>query len=246
MKWKYSHINHLVRLAMGLTLEEYAVFDLIYRAQVHPSTSKGGYTDTSYRQIGEALGIGKTTAYEIIMRGVEWKVIEFDPNSVRRKATTELWYDYPYLQDEEALAQLQIPCFRSKSERSESERQSSATERNRSSNGQLSKEVSESLSIDAEDPIFRQWTLVVSHFKDYPDTPKAILGDAMRKMKSDEFYTELKAWLRWHAHNTMIKNNPVKYLRGGRSNFTSWLKSDRNTNKRKRTPDTPTVYDEKV
>jgi hypothetical protein len=91
--WNYSTINHGPRIALGLSLNEYAVFDYIYKTQTSPKYGNGGWCKTSLRKIESLLGLGKSTIERAIEKGKEEKLIITDG---RKKKTTARWYENAY------------------------------------------------------------------------------------------------------------------------------------------------------
>lgn len=112
--WKFTTIHHATRIEMGLTLNEYAVYDIIYRSQTHPDYHKDGWAENSYRELSSFLGMTKGAVHGIIDRGVERGFLEVNPANPRQKKTTEQWYNKAYLEGAEVK--------RSENERSENER----------------------------------------------------------------------------------------------------------------------------
>lgn len=112
--WKFTTIHHATRIQMGITLNEYAIYDIIYRSQTHPDFNKNGWAENSYRELSVFLGMTKGTVHGIIDRGVELGFLEVNPANPRQKKTTEQWYNKAYLEDSEVNG--------SENERSENER----------------------------------------------------------------------------------------------------------------------------
>lgn len=125
MKWKFTHIHHPVRIAMGLTCNEYAVFDIYYKSQTHPDYTVDGWAKNSYKEIGDFLGMSKSTVFGIVERGVAWDLLEVNPAEPELKRTTPTWYNVAYIEDPEGMVKSGaiVNVRRSETERSETERQ---------------------------------------------------------------------------------------------------------------------------
>lgn len=114
--WKYTNIQHAARIEMGLSPNEYCVYDIIYQSQTNPAHTVDGWAKNSYSKLAGFLGFSKGAIFGIIERGVENGFIEVNAANPKLKKTTEKWYMTAYLDEEEINK-------RSESERSESERQ---------------------------------------------------------------------------------------------------------------------------
>lgn len=124
MNWKFTHIDHPIRKKLGINLNEYAVFDIIYQSQVHPTYKTGdGWCSHSYQEIADGLGLSKGAVFAIIERGVEWGVIEVDAAHPEWKKTTSKWYDVVYVENPSEAYLESLSTYRSKNERSKNERQ---------------------------------------------------------------------------------------------------------------------------
>ena len=116
-KWPYSHIPHQARKALGLTMNEYAVLDMIYKDQVYPAHR--GVSRVSINEIAQALDLSKGGVHGMVERAVEKKYLEIMPDGAR--CTTAAFYEVAYTEVETV-----------KPKRSENERDRSESERNRS------------------------------------------------------------------------------------------------------------------
>lgn len=139
--WKFTVIHHPARRALGISQNEYSVYDLMYKTQTHPEMNVGGWCERSYRQIAVDLGIGSATVFEIIERGVSWGFVDVNPANPDQKKTLPSFYDVAYLEEAE-LESVQIHSVRKpndvrkpnttvrkpNTERSETERNRSETE----------------------------------------------------------------------------------------------------------------------
>ena len=100
MNWKFTHIEHPARIALGLNISEYCVLDIIYQSQVHPSFTKGGWTDAGCHRIAKFLGMAPSGVKQMLDRLVEFGMVEYADETKYLKRTTKKWYDYAYLKEE--------------------------------------------------------------------------------------------------------------------------------------------------
>jgi DNA-binding MarR family transcriptional regulator len=96
MKWKFTTIHHPARKALGVSPNEYCIYDIIYQTQTSPKYSKNGWADNSYQKMADFFGFSKGTIHPMIDRGVEKGLIEVDPSNPRLKRTTDLWNEVIY------------------------------------------------------------------------------------------------------------------------------------------------------
>lgn len=101
MKWKYTNIHHSFRKQAGISLNEYALLDVIYKQQTHPETTCDGWANVSYSEISDFLGISKGAISGIIERCASIGLLEINNKSNRLKKTTPLWYKNAYIDDDE-------------------------------------------------------------------------------------------------------------------------------------------------
>lgn len=145
MKWKYTHIEHAFRKAKGLSLNEYAIFDFIYRSSTHPAFARsGGWSDIPYSEIAAALDLSKGTISNAVTAGEVWGLIEKHENG-RWRRTLPDWYNYAYLdelpEDAEIVSvqklnvqKLNDSVQKLNDDRSENERKRSENERHYNNN----------------------------------------------------------------------------------------------------------------
>lgn len=146
-KWRFTTIQHPVRIAMGLSPNEYCVLDMLYQSQTHPDYTVGGWAKESYRKIGAALGISEGTVHAMAVRFVKCELMEVDETNPKLKRTLPAWYNHAYLSDpdENTIQFIEENIKRSKIERSKIERKRSKIEQHINGNSK------DSLSIK-EDP----------------------------------------------------------------------------------------------
>jgi hypothetical protein len=85
-------VNHLARIGLDLTLNEYCMADLIYQISNNPKSTDPGWCYASKKYIADCLGINRQHVYTIIERLVELGLVEKHPVSERLRAT-DSWYE---------------------------------------------------------------------------------------------------------------------------------------------------------
>ncbi|MGB0925528.1 MAG: hypothetical protein ACPGTS_02365, partial [Minisyncoccia bacterium] len=113
-------------MKLGLNMNEYAVYDIIFKSQTSTIHGKDGWSDKSYAFIARNLGLKKGTVFSIIDRGVEWGLIEVNQSDPRLKKATRKWEQLAELfdvDDPEKHIDIENLRNRSKNERSKNERQ---------------------------------------------------------------------------------------------------------------------------
>ncbi len=88
----YTVINHTARIKFDLSMNEYAVADLIYHLSGHPDSAYSGWCYASKNTMEDMLGIAKRNILKIIERLTEKKLIEKHPITKHLK-TTKRWYN---------------------------------------------------------------------------------------------------------------------------------------------------------
>jgi Mn-dependent DtxR family transcriptional regulator len=90
-KLRYTTILHEARMRLGLTMEEYAVCDLIHHLQSNPkNTTLWCYASKEY--IAETLGISRATVFRILNRLIDEKLIERHMET-KQLRTTAKWFE---------------------------------------------------------------------------------------------------------------------------------------------------------
>ena len=231
--WRFTHIEHAPRLALGLTVLEYAVFDIVYNSQTHPDYSINGYTDRSYKKIADFLGISKGAVHKIIDNGVKWGLMEVNPANPRLKKTTPNWYDIAYLVYQDQIAALKVQKVkRSKNERSKNERQNVHILNDNVHNlnainkkSKLStKEHSKYANLPDEERIIRIAMDEARDFflKEWP-AMRQVLSEAAKFTEWQDdaiFYGELDKWIRHNGRNRVMLSRIKKNIP---SSFGRWL-----------------------
>jgi uncharacterized phage protein (TIGR02220 family) len=104
--WRYTNIQHGPRIALGLSVIEYCVLDMLYQSQTHPSISKNGWTDTGCHTIAKFLDLSSGTVKGIFDRVEKAGFMERFGISLKR--TTPLFYNVAYIKSDEELRTVQF------------------------------------------------------------------------------------------------------------------------------------------
>ena len=99
--WKYTSVQHAARMSLGITPNEYCVFDIIYKSQTNPTYTVNGWAKNSYADLSRFLGFSKGAIFGIIEKGVKEGLIEVNAANPKLKKTTPKWYNTAYLDDDE-------------------------------------------------------------------------------------------------------------------------------------------------
>lgn len=87
----FTNIQHIPRLKLGISCNEYCVADIIHWGAYNPKNPTGWcYASKNY--IGDALGISKKSTLEIIERLIKKGLVEKDATNKHLRTTTA-WYD---------------------------------------------------------------------------------------------------------------------------------------------------------
>jgi DNA-binding MarR family transcriptional regulator len=89
---KYTTINHEAQKALGLTLTEYCLADLIYHLGSNPKNKLDGWCYASRTTLGEMLDISKRGVLNMLEKLEGLGVIEKDPDTKNVRITT-FWYE---------------------------------------------------------------------------------------------------------------------------------------------------------
>lgn len=100
-QFTFTKINHKVRGQFGLTMNEYAVIDLIFHLSSNPASAYPGWCYASKETMGKMLGLSKMTIHTILQKVLALGLVEKhkEVNSLLR--TTASWYDAAYFHEKE-------------------------------------------------------------------------------------------------------------------------------------------------
>lgn len=141
MNWRYTHIEHGPRLALGLKFVQYSVLDLIFKSQTHPTTTQKGWCSLSVRQIGEAFDLSIGGVQNILDECLKDDFLEVHPDTKRLRRTTRKFYDIAYLKTENEIVHF-LNVHKMNDQRSENERKRSENEQTPYNSNKRNKEVS--------------------------------------------------------------------------------------------------------
>ena len=128
--WIESTIIHPNRIEMGLTNNEYALLDYVYKTQVHPDYGGkcGGWCLTALSKIGDWFFMSKSSLSTLFKKMEKLGFMEIKPSGRGRK-TTEKWYRHAYKLVKKERSESERTAKSSNLNRSESERLRSESER---------------------------------------------------------------------------------------------------------------------
>lgn len=88
----YTTINHDARKKLGLSMNEYAVVDLIYHLSNNPKNENNGWCYASKSVMADMLDIARQNIHNIIKRLLDKKLVE-KHKETKYLRTTSLWYE---------------------------------------------------------------------------------------------------------------------------------------------------------
>lgn len=87
----YTTINHDARIPLDLSMNEYAVVDLIYHLSNNPKSTVQGWCYASKATIGKSLGLSEKSVHTILAKVIARNLVEKHPETKHLKASS-LWY----------------------------------------------------------------------------------------------------------------------------------------------------------
>ena len=87
----YTITNHVARIALDLSMNEYAVADLIYHLSNNPKSSIPGWCYATKETMAEMLGLSKQSIHNILNTLLEKEIITKNEETAYLRAN-ELWY----------------------------------------------------------------------------------------------------------------------------------------------------------
>lgn len=100
--WSYTVVKHPARIALGLSVLEYAVLDIIYKSQTSPRYSTDGWATVSTRTLAAFLGMSSSGVGKIYTRMEDAGYLEFAVDRGQKRTTAD-FYDLAYLDDLEGV-----------------------------------------------------------------------------------------------------------------------------------------------
>jgi len=89
----YTTINHEARVRLGLTINEYCVYDLIHNLASNPKNIQMGWCYAKKETIADYLDLGRATVFRAIKKGLKINLLEKHPEQPAFLKATSDWYD---------------------------------------------------------------------------------------------------------------------------------------------------------
>jgi hypothetical protein len=89
----YTTINHEARVRLGLTINEYCVYDLIHNLASNPKNIQMGWCYAKKETIAEYLDLSRATVFRAIKKGLKINLLEKHPEQPAFLKATSDWYD---------------------------------------------------------------------------------------------------------------------------------------------------------
>ena len=89
----YTTINHDARVRLGLTINEYCVFDLIHNLATNPKNTQMGWCYARKETLAGYLDLGRATVFRAINKGLSLRLLEKHPDQPALIKATSNWFD---------------------------------------------------------------------------------------------------------------------------------------------------------
>ncbi len=89
----YTTINHDARVRLGLTINEYCVFDLIHNLATNPKNTQMGWCYAKKETLASYLDLGRATVFRAINKGLSLRLLEKHPDQPALIKATSNWFD---------------------------------------------------------------------------------------------------------------------------------------------------------
>ena len=89
----YTTINHDARVRLGLTINEYCVFDLIHNLATNPKNTQMGWCYARKETLAGYLDLGRATVFRAINKGLSLRLLEKHPDQPALIKATSSWFD---------------------------------------------------------------------------------------------------------------------------------------------------------
>ena len=100
VRFNYTTINHDARIRLGLSINEYCVFDLIYNLSNNPKNTQMGWCYAKKETLGDYLDIGRATVFRAINKGLRIGLLEKHPEQPAFLKATSKWYESVLIKNE--------------------------------------------------------------------------------------------------------------------------------------------------
>lgn len=94
----YTVINHIARLKLDVSMNEYAVADLIYQLSNNPENDYQGWCYASKDWIADTLGLSRRNVLYILKSLIEKELVE-KHEATKHLKTTNKWYQAVYFNE---------------------------------------------------------------------------------------------------------------------------------------------------
>lgn len=108
VRFNYTTINHDARIRLGLSINEYCVFDLIYNLSNNPKNTQMGWCYAKKETLGDYLDIGRATVFRAINKGLRIGLLEKHLEQPAFLKATSKWYESVLIKNE---SQNEIPSI---------------------------------------------------------------------------------------------------------------------------------------
>lgn len=107
-QFSFTKIDHRVRKLYGLSMNEYAVIDLVYHLSSNPASAYPGWCYASKEYMAESLDISRMSIHSILKKAVDLGLVEKHGEVKNLLRSTTKWYENAYfLQEDDGKENLQ-------------------------------------------------------------------------------------------------------------------------------------------
>jgi len=131
----YTITNHVARIALDLSMNEYAVADLVYHLSNNPKSSIPGWCYAAKETMGKMLGLSKKSIHNILNTLLEKEIITKNEETAYLRAN-ELWYQTVVIKQGEDSSPVgkKVPYHREESSLTHREKSSHNNDNNNNDN----------------------------------------------------------------------------------------------------------------
>lgn len=223
INWISTTINHGPRKELGLSCDEFALLDLIFKTQTHPSYSDNGWCTHSYAVLADVLGIGKGGVFKMVERLTDAELLEVNAANPKQKRATHKFYSIAYVQ-------------KVNEERSLSERHRSKSERHIKYNKE-----NNSLSTKSEIRSHRV-AQAMETIKSHVGVSLATMATVFTEISPGDLNLQVEKWLKYYIGNDEVMSDPIAALTTGPCSFERWIERAKDVTKKRKPKDMTIVY----
>lgn len=224
INWISTTINHGPRKELGLSCDEFALLDLIFKTQTHPSYSDNGWCTHSYAVLADVLGIGKGGVFKMVERLTDAELLEVNAANPKQKRATHKFYSIAYVQ-------------KVNEERSLSERHRSLSERHIKYNKE-----NNSLSTKSEIRSHRV-AQAMETIKSHVGVSLATMATVFTEISPGDLNVQIEKWLKFYVGNDEVMSDPIAALTTGPCSFERWIERAKDVTKKRKPKEQTPVYD---